>query len=193
MNNHNTSPKNTKTIPFQDFKSKKLQKENILLKTKNQSLKLKIDVLLKNSLSNEKIFEGIHKITLGLSKCVTIQALSEFLKKNLKTYFKLDSFTKHSIVKKKLNSKKLFYNKEVNSPFFSPSELKQFENEFSPKKKHKSFAYINLKSEKIIGILGLASRKKWHFKEDQDAFFLLKLSEIIAASIERIVTTNEKD
>ena len=172
------------TISLAEYKSEKIHTQNILLRNKNTKLQSKIKFLHENSIQNEKIFEGMHKIILDLCKNLELSDQLDMLKKNLKKIFKLDAFVKFSSYKK-TTANRLYFCKKNLSPCFTSSPIEDFKEEFKISNRNRSFAYINIRSKKIIGILCLASKDPKHFNEDKDIFFLKKLSEVIAVSLER--------
>jgi uncharacterized protein YigA (DUF484 family) len=173
------------------------ERQIISLREKNKVLEAKLRELVMFGEENDAIGERVHRAALALIKPANLDDLLKLVYYNLRDDFAVP----HAIVRiwsewdhpplaefAKSSPEFRVFADSLNQPYCSHKPMFESLEWFGEAGRLlKSFAYITLRTDRVFGMLALASEDPQRFYPDMGTLYLKRLGELISTSLARFL------
>ena len=173
------------------------ERQIISLREKNKVLEAKLRELVQYGEENDAIGERVHRAALAMIKPENLQAMLQVLNYNLREDFavphaaiRLWSEWDHPpLAEFKASSQEIrVFSDSLNQPYCSHKPMFETTEWFGEAGGLlKSFAYIPLRTDRVFGLLALASEDPQRFYPKMGTLYLKRLGELISTSLVRFL------
>ena len=173
------------------------ERQIIALREKNRVLEAKLRELVEYGEQNDAIGERVHRAALAIIKPPNLEALLQVLYYNLREDFtvphvqiRLWSEWDHPPLPEfKASSQEVrVFSDSLNQPYCSHKPMFESAEWFGGSASLlKSFAYITLRTDRVFGLLALASEDPQRFYPEMGTLYLKRLGELISTSMVRFL------
>ncbi len=183
-------PLGGQAIPISDWQVQALRE-------KNKALESKLAELIQFGEENDVISEKIHRLTLGLLKARSIEALLAGVYLNLREDFAVphsamriwtrgsaESLPEFGPVSEEMKA----FAAGLSQPYCGPNENAESSGWFGEAREHiRSMAMMPLSDGTCFGMLALASEDARRFYPEMGTLYLRRLGELVSAALARIL------
>ncbi len=171
------------------------ERQILSLREKSRRLESKLGELIRFGEQNDAITDKLHRMTLALVGAHTVNAVLHVLAFNLREDFAVP----HVAIRlwggiepgepgeqTAASTESRNFAESLNAPYCSTHAMLDTGIWFGEVAPHlRSFAYVPLRGEKVIGLLALASEDPQRFYPEMGTLYLRRLGEIAAAALLR--------
>jgi uncharacterized protein YigA (DUF484 family) len=171
------------------------ERQILSLREKSRRLESKLGELIRFGEQNDAIADKLHRMTLALVGAHTVSAVLHVLAFNLREDFAVPHVAirlwggfepgvpgEQSVA----SSESRAFAESLNAPYCSSRAMLDTGGWFGEAAPHlRSFAYVPLRGEQVIGLLALASEDPQRFYPEMGTLYLRRLGEIAAAALLR--------
>lgn len=174
------------------------ERQILTLREKGKQLESKLRELIDFGEENDAIGEKLHRLTLALMSARDTETVIEAMYFNLRedfavphTVLRLWPSSGHQQLPEfvAVSSEAREFAESLANPYCSPHAMVDtaawFGEQLSPLR---SFAYVVLKSERVFGLLAMASEDVQRFYPEMGTLYLKRLGELASAALQRYLT-----